>query len=56
METLSISHWFGRFYLLTGTQRIRYQKEDGSGASKEVFFLSKVMVAGDLYQPEEGQE
>ncbi|WP_268035931.1 hypothetical protein [Algoriphagus sp. PAP.12] len=53
METLSIVHWYDRYFLLSGTQRIRYQKEDGSGAVREVFFLSKVLVAGDLYDPEQ---
>lgn len=56
LETLSMVHWYDRYYLLSGTQRIRYQKEDGIGATREVYFLAKVMVVGDLYEPVEGPE
>ena len=52
-ETLQLVHWYDRYFLLSGTQKIRYQKENGSGASRDVYFVTKVLFAGDLYEPEE---
>ncbi|MDF2157393.1 hypothetical protein [Algoriphagus sp. CAU 1675] len=52
-ETLQLVHWYDRYYILSGTQRVRYQDESGAGKSREVFFLTKVLVAGDLYEPED---
>jgi len=53
MESLQLVHWYDRYFLLTGTQRIRFQRENGQASSKEVFFFSKVLVAGDLFEPED---
>ncbi len=52
-ETLQLVHWYDRYYILSGIQRVRYQDESGAGKSREVFFLTKVLVAGDLYEPED---
>jgi hypothetical protein len=52
-ESLSLSHWMDNYYLLTGKQKIRFLDEDNKEAIKEVFFLTKIKVDGDLYVPEE---
>lgn len=52
LESLELVHWYDRYFLLMGSQRIRYLKENGSGATRDVFFVTKVLVAGDLYQSE----
>jgi hypothetical protein len=51
-ESLRLIHWYDRYYLLSGTQRIRYLDEAGKVMSKEVYFQTKVLVDGDMYQPE----
>lgn len=56
MPSLRLVYWYDRYFLLSGNQRIRYQKENGQAATREVFFFSKVMVSGDLYQPEESED
>lgn len=55
-NTLRLVHWYDRYFLLTGTQKIRYQKEGGGSATRDVYFMSKVLFAGDLYEPEEKLE
>jgi hypothetical protein len=54
-ESLSLSHWMDNYYLLTGKQKIRFLDEDNKEAIKEVFFLTKIKVDGDLYVPEEDE-
>ncbi|NVJ85871.1 MAG: transcriptional regulator [Algoriphagus sp.] len=56
MPSLRLVYWYDRYFILTGNQRVRYQKENGQAATREVFFFSKVMVSGDLYQPEETED
>lgn len=53
VESLRLIHWYDRYYLMSGTQKIRYQGEDKAGQVREVYFLTKILVDGDLYQPEE---
>ncbi|WP_297335417.1 hypothetical protein [Algoriphagus sp.] len=55
-HTLRLIHWYDRYFLLAGTQKIRYQKEEGGSATRDVYFVSKVLFAGDLYEPEEKLE
>lgn len=50
--SVRLIHWYDRYFLLSGTQQVRYQEEDGKVKIREVYFLTKVMVDGDLYQPE----
>ncbi|MEN2282379.1 transcriptional regulator [Algoriphagus sp. SE2] len=52
-ESLRLVHWYGRYFLLSGNQRVRYQDESGKEQVREVFFVTKILVDGDLYQPEE---
>jgi hypothetical protein len=51
--SLSISHWIDNYFLLTGKQKIRYLNADNKEEIKEVFFLTRIKVDGDLYVPEE---
>ncbi|WBL43592.1 transcriptional regulator [Algoriphagus halophytocola] len=53
VESLRLIHWYDRYYLMSGTQKIRYQANDRTEQVREVFFLTKILVDGDLYQPEE---
>ncbi|GMQ30813.1 hypothetical protein [Algoriphagus confluentis] len=53
LESLRLVHWYDQYFLLSGMQSIRYQNEEGLEEVKEVFFLSKFVIDGDLYQPEE---
>ncbi|MDR7132261.1 hypothetical protein J2X69_004628 [Algoriphagus sp. 4150] len=52
-ESLRLIHWYDRYYLLSGTQRIRYLNEAGTDQSREAYFLTKIVVDGDMYQPEQ---
>lgn len=52
-ESLKIAHWYDRYFLLSGTQKVRYLNESGREETKEVFFITKVLVDGDMYQPKE---
>ncbi|PZX48692.1 transcriptional regulator [Algoriphagus chordae] len=52
-ESLRLIHWYDRYYLLSGTQRIRSLNADGIDQVREVYFLTKIVVDGDLYRPEE---
>ncbi len=52
-ESLRLVHWYDRYFLLSGNQRIRYQDESGKEQVREVFFITKILVDGDLYNPEE---
>lgn len=52
-ESLKFVHWYDRYFLLSGNQRIRYQDESGKEQVRDVFFATKILVDGDLYQPEE---
>lgn len=43
-NSLNLMWWHQDYYLLSGKQRIRYQKPDGREDNREVFFLSKIKV------------
>jgi hypothetical protein len=51
-SSLRLVHWYDRYYLFSGTQKIRFLKPSGGQDTREVYFLTKVMVNGDLYMPE----
>jgi hypothetical protein len=53
VESFRLIHWYDRYYLLSGTQRIRFLNEKGMDEVREVYFLTKIAVDGDLYKPEE---
>lgn len=52
-ESLRMVHWYDRYFLLSGNQRVRFQDESGKEQIRDVFFITKILVDGDLYQPEE---
>lgn len=56
VESLRLFHWYDRYFLLSGMQKIRFLSEDGKEEVREVFFVSKILIDGDLYQPEEAQD
>jgi hypothetical protein len=51
--SLNFSWWYDNYYLLSGKQRIRFIGKEGKEETKEVFFLTKIKVDGDLFVPEE---
>ncbi|WPR76073.1 transcriptional regulator [Algoriphagus sp. NG3] len=53
VESLRLIHWYDRYFLLTGTQRIRFVKKGGGDEVREVYFITKIVVDGDLYKPEQ---
>lgn len=54
--SLSLTHWMDNYFLLTGKQKIRYLNSENKEETKEVFFLTKIKVDGDLYVPEEDED
>ncbi len=52
-ESLRLIHWYDRYFLLSGTQKVRYQDETGRAKVRDVYFLSKILVDGDLYEPKD---
>lgn len=53
LASLRLIHWYDRYFLLSGTQRIRFLNEAGADEIREVYFLTKIVVDGDLYKPEQ---
>jgi hypothetical protein len=56
MSTLRLVHWYDRYYMLYGQQSIRFLNADNREEVRDVFFMAKILVDGDLYQPEEVQD
>ncbi len=54
--TLRLVHWYERYFVMTGQQTIRSLSPDGKEQIREVFFMSKILLDGDLYQPKEEQD
>lgn len=55
-ESLKISHWYDRYFLITGTQEIRFVNDQGKEDRREVFFLTKISVDGELYVPKDQKD
>lgn len=55
-STLRLVHWYDRYFILTGQQTIRYLGSDNREQVRDVFFMSKILVDGDLYQREKEQD
>lgn len=53
LASLRLIHWYDRYFLLSGTQRIRFLNRSGADEIREVYFITKIAVDGDLYTPEE---
>ncbi|MDX5339788.1 MAG: hypothetical protein LPK25_12215 [Cyclobacteriaceae bacterium] len=52
LETLRLVHWYDNYFLISGRQSIRYLGEDNREEVKHVFFMSKIVLDGDLYKLE----
>jgi hypothetical protein len=53
-ETLRLVHWYDNYFLISGKQSIRYLNSEKKEDVKEVYFMSKIVLDGDMYQPEKG--
>jgi hypothetical protein len=52
-SSIRLIHWYGRYYLISGTQKIRFLNKSGSQETREVYFIAKILVNGELYLPEQ---
>ncbi len=50
--SLRLVHWYDRYFLLSGTQRVKFVREEGGSGTREVYFMAKILVDGELYIPE----
>ncbi|MDN3670008.1 transcriptional regulator [Echinicola jeungdonensis] len=48
VESLSLMWWYDHYFLLSGKQQIRFQGEDARERVREVFFITKIKVDGQL--------
>jgi hypothetical protein len=55
-ESVRLVHWYDRYFLLSGKQTVRYMSVQNREESREVFFMSKILVDGNLYQKPESPE
>ena len=53
LASLRLLHWYGPYFVLSGLQKIRFTNEQQKEDVKEVFFIHKLMLDGDLYVPNE---
>ena len=53
LGSLRLLHWYGPYYVLSGLQKIRFTNEQQKEAVREVFFIQKLLLNGDLYVPNE---
>lgn len=53
LGSLRLLHWYGPYYLLSGLQKIRFTNEQQREDVREVFFIQKLLLNGDLYVPSE---
>ncbi|PSL02660.1 transcriptional regulator [Cecembia rubra] len=51
--SLNFSWWYDNYFLLSGKQKIRFIGTSGREETREVFFLTKIAVDGDLYVPKD---
>ncbi|TVP50684.1 MAG: transcriptional regulator [Mongoliibacter sp.] len=52
-QSLSLSWWYGDYFLLSGKQKIRFLNDQNREETRDVFFMTKIKVDGDLYVPDE---
>jgi hypothetical protein len=55
-ESLRIMHWYDRYFLVSGTQEIRFINDKGIEDTREEFFLTKVLVDGELYEQKDQKD
>lgn len=51
--SLRLLHWYGPYFLVSGIQKIRFTNAEGKEGIREVFFIHKLLLDGDLYVPNE---
>jgi hypothetical protein len=56
LSTLRLVHWYDQYFILTGQQSIRFLNSSNREEVRDVFFMSKILVDGDLYEPVEVQD
>jgi hypothetical protein len=56
LASLRLLHWYGPYFLLSGLQKVRFTDAQQKEGVKEVFFIQKILVNGDLYDPKQGQD
>jgi hypothetical protein len=54
LETLRLVHWYDNYFLITGKQSVRFLNSENKEEEKDVFFMSKIVLDGDLYQSGKG--
>ncbi|MCH7410451.1 transcriptional regulator [Belliella sp. DSM 111904] len=52
-NSLMLQWWYDNFYLLSGKQSVKYQDAQGKQNVRDVFFITKIEVNGDLFEFEE---
>jgi hypothetical protein len=52
-QSLNFSWWYDNYYILSGKQSIRFLGPAGKEEIRNVFFLTKIKVDGDLWAPED---
>jgi len=53
LASLRLLHWYGPYYILSGLQKIRFTNQQQKEEVREVFFIHKLLLDGDLYVPNE---
>lgn len=53
LESLRLLHWYGPYFLVSGIQKIRSTDAEDKERVREVFFIHKLLLDGDLYVPNE---
>jgi len=51
LGSLRLLHWYGPYFVLSGLQKIRFTNEQQREEVREVFFIQKLLLNGDLYVP-----
>ena len=51
LGSLRLLHWYGPYFVLSGLQKIRFTNEQQKEEVREVFFIQKLLLNGDLYVP-----
>jgi hypothetical protein len=56
LASLRLLHWYGPYFLLSGLQKVRFTDNQQIERVRDVFFIQKILVNGDLYDPKEVQD
>ena len=51
LASLRLLPWYGPYFVLSGLQKIRFTNEEQKEEVREVFFIQKLLLNGDLYVP-----